>query len=161
MIAVNAENGEKEAEFIAGMIRQKMNENPDLTYQDFAILYRSNHLSRELEDGLRQAEIPYTLVGGQEFYNRKEIKDAVAYLKLVVNPRDNQSFLRILPTPPRGLAQKAVDSLKELHQIHEIPMLYLLRRITGNLRKVMTLSRRKKNCCVNLLRSRPAVNLYL
>lgn len=128
LIAVNAENGEKEAEFIAGMIRQKMNENPDLTYHDFAILYRSNHLSRELEDGLRQAEIPYTLVGGQEFYNRKEIKDAVAYLKLVVNPRDNQSFLRILPTPPRGLAQKAVDSLKELHQIHKIPMLYLLKK---------------------------------
>lgn len=128
LIAVSAENSEKEAEFIASMIRQKMGENPNLTYQDFAILYRSNHLSRELENGLRQAEIPYTLVGGQEFYNRKEIKDAVAYLKLVVNPRDNQSFLRILATPSRGLANKAVDILKKLFEETKIPMLNLIEK---------------------------------
>ena len=128
LIAVNAENGEKESEFIASMIRQKMGENPELSYQDFAILYRSNHLSRELENGLRQAEIPYTLVGGQEFYNRKEIKDAVAYLKLVVNERDNQSFLRILGTPPRGLAQKAVEILKEMYLAQKTPMLRLIEK---------------------------------
>lgn len=128
LIAVNAENGEKESEFIASMIKQKMSENPELTYQDFAILYRSNHLSRELENGLRQSEIPYTLVGGQEFYNRKEIKDAVAYLKLVVNERDNQSFLRILSTPPRGLAQKAVEVLKNLYNASKTPMLRLMEK---------------------------------
>ncbi len=126
LVAVSVENSEKESEFISSMIRQKMSENPSLTYQDFAILYRSNHLSRELENGLRQADIPYTLVGGQEFYSRKEIKDAVAYLKLVVNERDNQSFLRILATPPRGLAQKAVDILKNLYAIHHKPMLKLI-----------------------------------
>lgn len=126
LIAVSAENSEKESEFIASMIRQKMGENPELTYQDFAILYRSNHLSRELENGLRQAEIPYTLVGGQDFYSRKEIKDAVAYLKLLVNERDNQSFLRILATPPRGLAQKAVEVLKSLYSEKKIPMLRLI-----------------------------------
>ena len=96
LIAVNAETSEKECEFITAMIRQKMGENPDLKYDDFAILYRSNHLSRELESALRQADIPYTLVGGQDFYNRKEIKDAAAYLKLLVNERDSQRFLRIL-----------------------------------------------------------------
>ena len=122
LIAVNAENSEKESDFIAGMIRQKMGEDPQLKYSDFAILYRSNHLSRELENALRQSEIPYTLVGGQEFYSRKEIKDAVAYLKIIENERDNQSFLRILSTPPRGLAQKAVDILKNLYSETKKPM---------------------------------------
>ncbi|MBR7127531.1 MAG: ATP-binding domain-containing protein, partial [Lentisphaeria bacterium] len=111
---VVTQNGEKEAEFIATMISQMMAENPKLTYSDFAILYRSNHLSRQLELGLRNVSIPYILVGGQEFFKRKEIKDAVAYLKVLINPYDNQNLLRILPTPPRGLAQKAVDKLKEM-----------------------------------------------
>ena len=126
LIAVNAETSEKECEFITAMIRQKMGENPDLKYEDFAILYRSNHLSRELESALRQADIPYTLVGGQDFYNRKEIKDAAAYLKLLVNERDNQSFLRILGTPPRGLAQKAVDTLKNLYNSSKTPMIQII-----------------------------------
>ena len=128
IIAVSAENSEKECEFITAMIRQKMGENPNLKYDDIAILYRSNHLSRELENALRQAEIPYTLVGGQEFYNRKEIKDAAAYLKLLVNERDNQSFLRILGTPPRGLAQKAVDILKNMYEQSKTPMIKLIEK---------------------------------
>ena len=111
---VVAQNGEKEAEFITGMISQMMAENSKLTYSDFAILYRSNHLSRQLELALRNVSMPYILVGGQEFFKRKEIKDAVAYLKVFVNPYDNQNLLRILPTPPRGLADKAVTKLKEM-----------------------------------------------
>ena len=111
---VIAQNGEKEAEFITGMISQMMAENPKLTYSDFAILYRSNHLSRQLELGLRNVSMPYILIGGQEFFKRKEIKDAVAYLKVFVNPYDNQNLLRILPTPPRGLGEKAVNKLKEM-----------------------------------------------
>ncbi|PWM78397.1 MAG: hypothetical protein DBX90_09740, partial [Lentisphaerae bacterium] len=95
-------------------------------YQDFAILYRSNHLSRQLEQTLRRQQIPYRLVGGQEFFKRREIKDAVAYLKLLVNPCDDQSLLRILGTPPRGLAQKAVDSLKTGRRAKHKPMFELL-----------------------------------
>ena len=104
-----------EAEFIGNMIQQLKEQQPELNYRDFAILYRSNHLSRQLEQTLRRQGVPYRLVGGQEFFKRREIKDAVAYLKLLVNPRDDQSLLRILGTPPRGLAQKAVDALK-LHR---------------------------------------------
>ena len=112
---VTLENGEAEAEFIGNMIQQLKEQQPELNYRDFAILYRSNHLSRQLEQTLRRQGVPYRLVGGQEFFKRREIKDAVAYLNLLVNPRDDQSLLRILGTPPRGLAQKAVDALK-LHR---------------------------------------------
>lgn len=112
---VTLENGEAEAEFIGNMIQQLKTEQPELNYRDFAVLYRSNHLSRQLEQTLRRQGVPYRLVGGQEFFKRREIKDAIAYLKLLVNPRDDQSLLRILGTPPRGLAQKAVDALK-LHR---------------------------------------------
>ena len=112
---VTLEIGEAEAEFICNMIQQLKEQQPELNYRDFAILYRSNHLSRQLEQTLRRQGGPYRLVGGQEFFTRREIKDAVAYLKLLVNPRDDQSLLRILGTPPRGLAQKAVDALK-LHR---------------------------------------------
>ncbi|MBQ4107291.1 MAG: UvrD-helicase domain-containing protein [Lentisphaeria bacterium] len=119
---VRTESGDAEASFIASAILQEMQDHPDRKYSDFAILYRSNHLSRELETALRQASVPYRLVGGQEFYKRKEVKDAIAYLNLLVNPRDDQSLLRILAVPPRGLAQKAVDLLKMHRQTRQQPM---------------------------------------
>ncbi len=123
---VVSQNGEKEAEFITSMISQMMAENPKLTYSDFAILYRSNHLSRQLELGLRNVSMPYVLVGGQEFFKRKEIKDAVAYLKVLINPYDNQNLLRILPTPPRGLGDKAVNKLKEMQNREHGSMLQFM-----------------------------------
>ncbi len=118
---VKAMNAEDEAEFIANFIDQEVADN-GLSYADFAILYRSNHLSRLLEQSLRKADIPYRLVGGQEFFKRKEIKDAVAYLKLLVNPKEDQSLLRILNIPPRGLGDKAVDRLKSLKNTVFLPM---------------------------------------
>ena len=120
---IKTAGGEAEAEFIAGMISQLKNSDPAASWKDFAILYRSNHLSRELEQALRRQQIPYRLVGGQEFYKRREIKDAVAYLKLLVNPHDDQSLLRILGTPPRGLAAKAVEQLKIGRAVSHKPML--------------------------------------
>ncbi len=123
---VPVDSGEAEAEFIGNYIKQEMSAAPNRRYQDFAILYRSNHLSRQLEQTFRRQGVPYRLVGGQEFYKRKEIKDAVAYLKLLVNPHEDQSLLRILATPPRGLAQKAVDGLKRLHTSTRKPMVEIL-----------------------------------
>ncbi len=123
---VTAQDAEREAEFIANMIKQEMAENSHRKYSDFAILYRSNHLSRQLEQTMRQLLIPYRLVGGQELFKRKEIKDAVAYLKLLVNPKEDQSLLRILATPPRGLADKAVKLLKMHHLTTKEPMCKIL-----------------------------------
>ncbi len=123
---VSVNSGEAEAEFIANMIKQEMGEKSGRSYKDFAVLYRSNHLSRQLEQTFRQLCIPYRLVGGQEFFKRKEIKDAVSYLKLLVNPREDQSLLRILATPPRGLAAKAADLLKARHAVSYKPMSEIL-----------------------------------
>jgi len=123
---VKLAGGTEEAEFVAGMISQLKNSDANTSWSDFAILYRSNHLSREFEQALRRQQIPYRLVGGQEFYKRREIKDAVAYLKLLVNPHDDQSLLRILGTPPRGLAGKAVERLKIGRASEHKPMLVQL-----------------------------------
>ena len=123
---VTTPSAEEEARFAANCILQLRNEDMKRKYSDFAILYRSNHLSREFEMQLRGAGIPYRLVGGQEFYKRKEIKDAVAYLKLLINPRDDQSLLRILACPPRGLADKAVNLLKKQSVATHEPMVHQL-----------------------------------
>ncbi|MBL7074998.1 UvrD-helicase domain-containing protein [candidate division KSB1 bacterium] len=82
--------------------------------RDFAVLYRTNAQSRGLEEGLRRAGIPYTIVGGIRFYERREIKDVLAYLRVVVNPQDDFSLLRIINVPPRGIGAVTLSRLKEL-----------------------------------------------
>lgn len=84
-----------------------------LDFKDFAIMYRTNAQSRSLEDALRRQNIPYLIVGGIEFYQRKEVKDLLAYLRLLVNPRDNENFLRIVNTPNRGLGDVAIKHLEK------------------------------------------------
>ncbi len=126
IMILRSENAEKETDFIAAYIAQEVGTNQQLRYDDFAVLYRSNYLSRQLELSLRKQNIPYRLVGGQEFFKRKEIKDAVAYLRLLVNPTNNQDFLRILGVPPRGLGNKAINMLKVANASSHIPMIELL-----------------------------------
>jgi ATP-dependent DNA helicase UvrD/PcrA len=121
LILVKTSNAEEEADFVTDYIAQVMGDNPGRSYNDFAILYRSNHLSRQIEFALKKASIPYRMVGGQEFFKRKEIKDAVAYLKVLANPKDDQSLLRVLNLPPRGLGKKVVDALKEYKAASFLP----------------------------------------
>lgn len=123
IIVAASANAEAEAEFIASYLHQFFDEHREYRYGDCAVLYRSNYLSRQLEQTLRMREIPYQLVGGQEFYQRSEVKDAAAYLRLTVNPREDQSLLRILGNPPRGLGEKAVAKLKEWRLTRKRPML--------------------------------------
>lgn len=123
---VKAASAEAEADFIKELILQELATDSSRKHRDFAILYRSNHMSRVLELALRSAGIPYRLVGGQEFYSRKEIKDAAAYLKVLANPRDNQSFLRILGTPPRGIGDTSIKKLKQLAAETRLPMCELI-----------------------------------
>lgn len=106
-------NPEEEAKNICDLIRQKMSDDPELHYRDFAVLYRSNMLSRQLEQVFRREGMPYRMFGGQPFFERQEIRDSLAYLRLAVNQADDQSLLRILSTPPRGLGGKVVELLKE------------------------------------------------
>jgi superfamily I DNA/RNA helicase len=119
---IKVRDGRHEAEFIADAIESVMREEGDLSWSDFAVLYRSNNLSREIEASLRQRGMPYRMIGGQEFFKRKEVKDAAAYLKLIVNPRDDQSLLRVLNVPPRGIGDKAFDLLKETKLKNGRPM---------------------------------------
>ena len=89
-------------------------------FSDFAILYRTNAQSRILEEGLRRIGIPYTIVGGIRFYDRKEIKDVMAYLKFAVNPKDNISIKRIINVPPRGIGRTTQDRIESYAEKHGI-----------------------------------------
>ena len=82
-----------------------------LKNNDFAILYRTNAQSRSFEDALRKKNIPYRVFGGLSFYQRKEIKDVLAYLKLIVNINDEEALKRIINFPPKGLGQTTVNKI--------------------------------------------------
>ena len=101
----------REAEFVVDHIREQERNNPELSWGDFAILYRTNAQSRAFEDMLVRWSIPYTVVGGLKFYDRREIKDVLAYLRLVVNPDDSVSLKRIINVPRRGIGKTTMDRL--------------------------------------------------
>ena len=83
-------------------------------YSDFSVLYRMNSQSRAIEDILRRENIPYKIIGGLKFYERKEIKDIIAYLRLIFNPSDNLSLKRIINEPKRGVGKTSLDSIQEI-----------------------------------------------
>ena len=91
--------------------------------RDFAVFFRTNALSRSLEEGFRVHGVPYQLVRGVEFYQRKEIKDALAYLQLLNNPRDDVSLLRIINTPARGISKRTLERLQTFSHQRNIPLL--------------------------------------
>jgi DNA helicase-2/ATP-dependent DNA helicase PcrA len=94
-----------------------------LDYRDAAIFYRTNAQSRVLEDALRRASIPYLIVGGVRFYERREIKDMVAYLRLLVNPLDDMAFRRAVAAPARGIGKATLDRLTEFARGRGLPLL--------------------------------------
>jgi DNA helicase-2/ATP-dependent DNA helicase PcrA len=100
-----------EAEFIARTSHRALHEDPD---NSVAILYRTNAQSRTLEDALRRASIAYKIIGGVRFYERKEVKDALAYLKLVMNPHDDVSLRRVINVPARGIGKGVMESLESV-----------------------------------------------
>ena len=101
-----------EAEYAAGSIIRRRNQSGgSLNYADFAILYRSNHQARLFEEALRSAHIPYRVSGGQSFFEKAEIKDILAYLRLLANSDDDPAFLRAATTPKRGIGDATLSSL--------------------------------------------------
>ena len=120
------ETDSRESGFVADEIYRIMMRNSSVRYKDIAVLYRSNHQSRLFEQQFRKEKVPYRLVGSRSFYERREIRDAVAYIKLIVNPRDDQSFLRIIGVPSRGLGKKAISDLRNLQAKKHIPLCLLL-----------------------------------
>jgi DNA helicase-2/ATP-dependent DNA helicase PcrA len=98
-----------EAQFIAAEIKKRI--AAGLSYQDIACFYRTNAQSRSLEEAFLTYKIPYRVYGGLKFYDRKEIKDLIAYLRLIANPNDNQALLRIINTPARGIGAQTIVQL--------------------------------------------------
>lgn len=113
IIRLNASSEQEEALFIANEIKRQVG-GGKASYDDFAILYRINALSRNLEFALQRNGIPFKIYGGLRFFDRKEIKDTMAYLYLITSPRDNVSFRRAVQTPRRGIGEATLDELERL-----------------------------------------------
>ena len=120
-----AEDDREESSHVIGRILSDRNHH-DRGYGDFAILYRTNAQSRSFEEELLKYDIAYTVVGGVRFYDRAEIKDAMAYLRLLVNPADDQALLRIVNKPARGIGKTTMDRVGVLAAEQQIPLLHAL-----------------------------------
>jgi DNA helicase-2/ATP-dependent DNA helicase PcrA len=115
-----AGNDVDEAIFVADIIQQRANNGA--SYDDFAVLSRTTFQSRVLEDIFIRYKIPYSIIGGLSFYERKEIKDILAYLRVIVNPNDSVALMRIINTPRRNIGETTVSKLLELSKEQEISL---------------------------------------
>jgi DNA helicase II / ATP-dependent DNA helicase PcrA len=112
-------DAQAEAEFVAGELERILNDDSD---QTCAVEYRTNSQSRVFEEVFRRRGLRYKLVGGFSFYNRAEVKDALAYVRLAMHPEDDISLLRVLNLPPRGIGKTTVDALRESARVDETPL---------------------------------------
>jgi len=103
----------------------------DLSYESMAVLYRTNSQSRPIEEALRMRGVPYRLVGAVSFYERREVKDLLAYLRLLANPADDQAFVRVVNVPRRGIGDVSVAVLQEAAHRWKVPLLEAARRGNG------------------------------
>jgi DNA helicase-2/ATP-dependent DNA helicase PcrA len=110
LVHYQAQSGDDEARYLISKIQEEVKEK-GRKYKDFAILYRTNAQSRTVEEAFVKSNIPYQIVGGHKFYDRKEIKDILAYLRLVANPADTMSLNRIVNTPKRGIGAASIAKL--------------------------------------------------
>jgi len=115
---------EAEANLVASEI--KKGKDAGKPYTDFAVLYRTNTQSRTIEEALRKESIPYRVVGGMKFYDRKEIKDIISYLKVICNPKDSVSLKRIVNTPPRGIGEATLKKAALLSQPGNVTLMECL-----------------------------------
>ncbi len=128
-----AEDEVDEARVAAEKLNQ-WNQEDGISFNDSAILYRTNAQSRAMEDHLRHLRLPYRVIGGQKFYERKEIKDILAYLKVILNPADSVSLKRILNVPVRGIGKTSVEKIEIWCQVNNATLAQGLREATqGNL----------------------------
>ena len=122
----SAKNEYDEGTYIAQQIEHLKREEY-YKYSDFAILYRMNTQSRAIEEILRRESIPYKIIGGLKFYERKEIKDIISYLRLIQNPSDNLSLKRIINEPKRGIGKTSLDKIEELSNNSGVPMYEIIK----------------------------------
>ena len=121
VVLMEALSERDEAQKVERTIRD-LRSRSGIGWSDVAVLYRTNAQSRSIEEALRRGGIPYRLVGGVSFYQRREIKDALAYLRLAVNPTDEASLLRVINTPTRGIGGKTIDQLRDYATEHRVAL---------------------------------------
>lgn len=126
-----AQSENDEAHFVVSKINEEIKEH-NLNYNDFAVLYRTNAQSRTIEETFLKANVPYTMVGGHKFYDRKEIRDVLSYLTLLVNPDDSISFERVVNEPKRGIGTSSIDKLRAFAQEHDWSLLEAARNVSIN-----------------------------
>ncbi|MDB4883697.1 MAG: UvrD-like helicase, partial [Gemmatimonadetes bacterium] len=112
-----------EADFVVEELLARRTQSSSLTLRDVAVLYRTNSQSRALEEALRKRAVPYRLVGAVRFYDRREIRDLMSYLKLIANPADDEAFRRAVAVPKRGLGDTTIEQLATSARAAGIPML--------------------------------------
>ena len=136
-----AKNEYDEASYIVEQIEHLRREEY-FKYSDFAILYRTNAQSRAIEDILRRENIAYKIIGGLKFYERKEIKDTISYLRLIQNPSDNLSLQRIINEPKRGIGKTSLEKVEKIANVNGISMYEVIKKAeTFGLNKVFLNSR--------------------
>lgn len=108
-----ADDERAEADYVVSQLRILADSNPELSWGDFAILYRTNAQSRSFEEVLTRYSVPHKVVGGLKFYDRREIKDVLAYLRLIANPADTVSLKRAINTPRRGIGKTTMENLEK------------------------------------------------
>ena len=122
IVYYRANDEQDEALFVAKTI-DELSSTSDYVYRDFAVLYRTNAQSRNIEEALLKANIPYTMVGGTKFYSRKEIRDVISYLNLIANTSDNISFERVVNEPKRGVGPGTVEKIRNFAAGQEMSLL--------------------------------------
>ncbi|WP_017186684.1 DNA helicase PcrA [Alkalibacillus haloalkaliphilus] len=116
-----ARDERQEARYVIDQIQEVVNEG-EYSYEDIAILYRTNAQSRAMEDVFVKSSVPYQIIGGTKFYDRKEIKDLLAYLRLIANPNDDISFMRVVNVPKRGIGKTSIEKLQLHAEMHDLSL---------------------------------------
>jgi DNA helicase-2/ATP-dependent DNA helicase PcrA len=128
---IESYNAEEEAQYVVNEIERLVSQE-QISLKDCAVMYRVNAQSRALEETFLRYGVPYKLVGGTRFYQRQEVKDIIAYLRLIHNPQDNVSLLRIINVPGRGIGQKTVGTLQSWAKANDVSLFQALKQISQN-----------------------------
>jgi len=131
IIVIESYNAEEEAQSVVNEI-EKLIGQEQISLKDCAVMYRVNAQSRALEETFLRYGLPYKLVGGTRFYQRREVKDIIAYLRFIHNPQDNVSLVRIINVPVRGIGQRTLRHLQDWAKAHDISLFEALKQVSQN-----------------------------
>ena len=155
----SADNEYDEGKYIAEQIEHLRREEK-YNYSDFAVLYRMNTQSRAIEEILRRESIPYKIIGGLKFYERKEIKDIISYLRLVQNTSDNLSLNRIINEPKRGIGKTSLDNIAQVSEQNGISMYEVIKNAEQyGLNRVYLNSREFINCMEEIISKKDSLKI--